>query len=67
MVKEGKEFSIEDDKGTKEIILRSKGGVYMAGVYSKTLEDQGTIRLFEGTANTMVQDSKGRFLIVHIL
>ena len=39
MVKEGKEFSIEDDKGIREVIIRSKVGVFMGPAYSKTLED----------------------------
>ena len=66
MVSNDKEFTISDDKGVKEIILRAKGGVYLADAYSKSLEDPKTIRLFEGSASTMVQNSKGTLLVVLI-
>jgi hypothetical protein len=66
VVSNDKEFTISDDKGVKEVIIRAKGGVYLADVYSKSLEDSNTVRLFEGSASTMVQNSKGTLLIVTI-
>jgi hypothetical protein len=64
VVSNDKEFTIADDKGVKEVIIRAKGGVYLADAYSKSLEDVNTVKLFEGAASTMVQNSKGTLLVV---
>ena len=67
MVSNDKEFTIADDKGVREVIIRAKGGVYVADAYSKSLEDTKTVRLFEGAASTMVQNNKGTLLVVSML
>lgn len=59
-----KEFTISDDKGVQEVLIRAKNGVYFSNVYAKSLEDEHTTLLFEGSASTMIQDSKGRWLVV---
>ena len=56
----GKEYTIQDDKGIKTVIMRSKQGVFIAEAYDEKLENKKCIF---GSSSFMVQSPDGRGVV----
>lgn len=56
----GKEYTLTDDKGTKQIVLRTKTGTYVLSSYLESLEKAQKIY---GKASFLLQTKNMEFLI----
>ena len=50
--KQGKEFTLEDDKGTKQLLIRNKSGTYVLPSYLESI--QKATKIF-GKASFLLQ------------
>lgn len=58
-----RDYSIQDDKGVKQVLVRSRLGGYLLNVYGNSLEDEGSKRFFE-SASHMIQNKDGSVVVV---
>lgn len=58
-----RDYTIQDDKGVKQVLVRSRLGGYLLNVYGNSLEDEGSKRFFE-SASHMIQSRDGNVVVV---
>ena len=57
----GKEYTIADDKGSKQLLISEKEGVFIIGTYSDIVKER---RQIFGKASNLIQSRNGDLVII---